>query len=231
MTFEAYVLDVKEATYTVKNAANGAIYHNCKLCAMGVSDWCVSKDDYVLCMNTEHGRTYIVGEIKGRPASTEGIRLGESDVDKFVVTQQATLIHQRDINTTIIDADGFEGFYKKVTIKGFGTSIECTEDSIVISVPGKISGASKITITPTEVKIDAGTILNLFGGDAGFLLKSDNLVALLNELISVVRGSIANFNSHTHICAGSGSASATPLPLDTGSITKTPQQSTKVKSS
>jgi len=231
MTFEAYVIDVKEATYTVRSAANGAIYQNCRLCAMGVSDWCVSKDDYVLCDQTEYGRTYILGEIKGRVASTEGIRLGESDTDKFVVTQDATLIHQRDINTTIIDADGLEAFYKKVTIKGFGTLIEVDEDSIEISVPGNATGTSKITITPTEVKIDAGTIVNLQGGDAGFLLKGDNLVALLNEIISVLRGHITKYNSHTHICAAPASPSAAPLPLETGTITKTPQQSTKVKSS
>ena len=200
MTFEAYVLDVKEATYTVKNAANGAIYHNCKLCAMGVSDWCVSKDDYVLCMNTEHGRTYIVGEIKGRPASTEGIRLGESDVDKFVVTQQATLIHQRDINTTIIDADGFEGFYKKVTIKGFGTSIECTEDSIVISVPGKISGTSSIVITPTEVK--------LFGDTSGGILKGNEAQEQIDALADKLNSLINKFTGHGHNASPGG---ATPI--------------------
>jgi hypothetical protein len=239
-TFEAYVLDVKEATYTVKNAANGAIYHNCKLCAMGVSDWCVSKDDYVLCTNTEHGRTYILGEIKGRAASTEGIRLGESDTDKFVVTQQATLIHQRDINTTIIDADGLEGFYKKVTIKGFGTAIECTEDSIVISVPGKISGESGIIITPTEIK--------LFGDASGGILKGKEAQEQIDALADKLNGLINKFLGHGHNSLGdSGAAIMTSTPFSGGiptaapgtytikstesAIAKPNVQSTKVKSS
>ena len=233
-TFEAYVLDVKEATYTVKNAANGAIYHNCKLCAMGVSDWCVSKDDYVLCTNTEHGRTYILGEIKGRAASTEGIRLGESDTDKFVVTQQATLIHQRDINTTIIDADGLEGFYKKVTIKGFGTAIECTEDSIVISVPGKISGTGKVTITPASVKIDANTLIELDGADGGYILRGNETAEMLDEIKSILTGFITKYNAHQHVVTGGGGGTASaivPAMQQGSSPSKTYRKSTKVKSS
>lgn len=240
MTFEAYVTDVKEATYTVRSAANGATYQNCRLCAMGVSDWCVSKDDYVLCMQTEYGRTYIVGEIKGRTASTEGIRLGESDTDKFVITQEATLIHQRDVNTTIIDADGLEAFYKKVTIKGFGTLIEVGEDSIEISVPGALSGTSKITITPTEVK--------LFGDTSGGILKGKEAQAQIDAIADKLNSLINKFLGHGHNSLGeSGAAIMTSTPFSGGipsaapgtytvkssesAIGKPNVQSTKVKSS
>jgi hypothetical protein len=190
MIFEASVIDVQEATYTVKNVTNGKTYQNCKLCAMGVSDWCVSKDDYVLCTMSEYGQVYIMGEIKGRKASTEGIRLGDSDVDKLVVTQNATLIHVRDINTTMIDDTGLECFYKKATIKGFGTVIEINEDEISITVPGNVSGGSGIVITPTEIK--------LFGEEQGGILKGNDAQKQLDALADKLNAHINSYLGHGH---------------------------------
>jgi hypothetical protein len=231
MIFEASVIDVQEATYTVKNVTNGKTYQNCKLCAMGVSDWCVSKDDYVLCTMSEYGQVYIMGEIKGRKASTEGIRLGDSDVDKLVVTQNATLIHVRDINTTMIDDTGLECFYKKATIKGFGTVIEINEDEISITVPGNVSGGSGIVITPTEIKLS--------GDASGGIPLGNEYTEMINDLKNVVNELINKYNLHGHQCVASGSPT-TPLNTDpsfgattkqNNTVRKSPAQSSKVKSS
>jgi len=204
MIFEASVIDVQEATYTVKNVTNGKTYQNCRLCAMGVSDWCVSKDDYVLCTMSEYGQVYIMGEIKGRKASTEGIRLGESDVDKFVVTQNATMIHVRDLNTTLIDDTGLECFYKKATIKGFGTVIEIDEDQISITVPGNIRGGSGIVITPTEIK--------LFGDAQGGILKGNDAQRQIDDIVTKLKTLTEHYLAHGHdyIPAVTAAASAVP---------------------
>lgn len=190
MTFEAVVIDVIKATYTVKNVVNGRVYHNCRLCAMGSADWAISKDDYVLCMQSEAGQVYVIGEIKGREPSTDGFRLGESDTDKFVVTQEATLIHVRDINTTIIDPDGLDGFYKKVTVKGFGTVIECTEDQISIGVPGSIDQGSKIVITPSGI--------TLFGEASGGILKGNETQEQIDKLGDKLNDFIKLYLEHGH---------------------------------
>lgn len=204
MIFEASVIDVQEATYTVKNVTNGKTYQNCRLCAMGVSDWCVSKDDYVLCTMSEYGQVYIMGEIKGRKASTEGIRLGESNVDKFVVTQNATMIHVRDLNTTLIDDEGLECFYKKATIKGFGTVIEIGEDAISITVPGNMSGGSGIVITPTEIK--------LFGDSQGGILKGNDAQQQLDAIGNKLNTLIDKYNTHGHNASPAGAGPCVTSP-------------------
>lgn len=235
MTFEAVVTDVKEATYTVRNVVNGATHHSCQLCTMGVADWCISPGDYVLCKSSDIGRTYIIGEIKGRAPSTKGFRIGSSDADEFVITESGTLIHERGINSTIISDEGLTASYKKMTINGLGSTIEVTEDQVLITV-----GSSTITMTPTEIKLS--------GDASGGILKGKESQDQINALADKINSFITKFLGHGHINLGESGATcitgkpitvpgtpATPAPpsplISETSITKPSLQSTVVKSS
>lgn len=235
MTFEAFVIDVQEATYTVRNAANGAIYHNCHLCTMGVADWCISKDDYVLCKQTDMGHVYIIGEIKARPPSTKGFRIGANGSDEFVITEEGTLLHERGMNSTMISDDGYEATYQKVIINGLGTKIEITEDQVLITVGGSIPGdISTLTITPTEILVNAKTLLELSGNDGGYTLRGQETSEMLDELKSILTGFISKFNAHQHVVAGGGGGTASaivPAMQQTSTPQKIYKRSTVVKSS
>jgi len=58
------------------------------------------------------------------------------------------------------------------------------------------------------------------GGDGG-LPKTSSLITKINQIENWINNFVADYNTHTHICAAPGVASATPLPVLTETITPT----------
>lgn len=208
MTFEAIVYDSKEASYTVQDVKTGSMYYNCRLCTMGIADWCISKGDWVLCQSSDAGYTYILGEIKNNKVSSEGFRIG-GDSEKFVITESATLIHKKETSETLIDEDGLTSFYKKAVIKGFGWSITCEDNIVTISVGGEMSTGSGIVITPTDIK--------LFGDDQGGILKGNDGQKQIDDIVTKLKTLTEHYLAHGHEYINSGGTpTASSLPAGAG---------------
>jgi len=215
MIFEAVVKTQTQNYFTVQQRDNGVVWDDVRLASLILFN--PLPEEYVLCMQSESGQTYIVGKIQGEWDDKYGYQLGNM-TDNLTVTEDGVMRHLKGTNETTIDDDGLRAKYDKLEVEGLGWKITGEDGKLTITMD-PVSG---------ECIVDSPSI-KLAGGTKGGLPTGSDYVSMINELKGIVNQLVAKYNMHVHAVPGVATSLVT-TSLQSTTVTGSPVQSTKVTS-
>lgn len=214
MIFEGIIVDQQKNYFTVRQLNNGVLWKHVQLASLLLFN--PMPNEYVLCMHSDFGNTYIIGKIQGEYDDKYGYQIGNME-NNLTITTDGSLLHQAGISETIITPEGCKTFYPKIEIQGYGWKI--------IGEEGKITISADIQ---SSIHLDANKI-QLSDGSGGGIPIGNDYVKIINEIKETVNTLINTFNTHVHtgVTTGPGSSGPPGTPA-TKTIISTPQQSSKI---